>query len=115
MEEFLSRPDDEKWFTIWLIAIAIGLVMGYFLRQESIKRKPIHGGMVAQLFHYIAATMICSIIPWAIIGLLGGLHLAWLFPVGITFPLSTLALLMVYGIFESQADVVEVAPVRELD
>ena len=105
----------ERWIAVLAIGLAVGLVLGIFMRRESIKRQPIHGGMPAQLFHYLAASTISGMVPVIFIALFSELNFFRIAGSGIIFSASTLILLTVYGFFENQAGYVEVTPARELD
>ena len=105
----------ERWLAVLAIGLVVGLVLGIFMRRESIKRQPIHGGPPAQLFHYLAASTISGMIPVIFIALFSELNILRIAGSGIIFSASTLILLMFYGFFENQAGYVEVKPARELD
>jgi hypothetical protein len=115
LSDYYDLPVNERWVYVILIGLVIGLVLGIFLRRESIKRKPVYGGMSAQLFHYLACSTMAGLIPVIFIALFSKLHILRVIATGASFSLSTLLLLLVFAVFESQAKPVEVKPVRELD
>ena len=55
----------------WLIAITIGgafgLVFGIFVSRKSAAQKPIRGGTVAQVFHYLGASAFMSVAPTVLV------------------------------------------------
>ena len=48
----------ERWIAVLAIGLVVGLVLGIFMRRESIKRQPVHGGVLAEFFHYLAGSTI---------------------------------------------------------
>jgi hypothetical protein len=56
-----------NWTIAWGIGVALGLLIGLFAARDSIKEKPIRGGILAKLFHYLAASLIVSGAPTALL------------------------------------------------
>lgn len=53
----------EEWMQVLAAGLVVGLALGYFMQRESCKRKKIHGGAAAELFHYLASSTISGLIP----------------------------------------------------
>lgn len=105
----------DTYFTVMLIGSIVGLIFGVFLSQESVRRMPVRGGMMAHVFHYLAASTVATILPMVIIGLLSGLKILQLISMGILFSIGTAIFLFAYAFFEGQVQYEEVKPVRQLD
>jgi uncharacterized membrane protein len=97
------------WAVALLIGGAIGLVVGWFVAQESAKEKPIRGGPLASLFHYLAASAFVSIAPTVLVGAI--LYHAHFFPrllqgigLGITWLVTAAVFMLLYAVLESTSD-----------
>jgi hypothetical protein len=82
-----------KEIIVVIIQVAIGIILGYFVARKSNAEKPIKGGTLAQLFHYLGAATFVSVAPSV---LLNALVIKVPF---LTNVLSALAMLAVAGIF----------------
>lgn len=115
LDDFYNLPLSERWLYVLAIGLVVGLVLGVFMRRESLRRKPVHGGVFAHLFHYLAASTIAGFIPVIFIALISEMNFFRIVGSGLIFQTATLTLVMLHGFFESQAGYVEVKPARELD
>ena len=115
LDDFYALSLSERWLYVLLIGLGVGLVLGIFMRRESIHRKAIYGGTPAELFHYLACSTMAGLIPVIFIALFAELNFLRIVGSGIIFSLSTLGLLLIFAFFEPQAGEIEIKPVRELD
>ena len=76
-----------------IIQVAFGLIVGYFVARKSNAEKPIKGGTLAQVFHYLGAATFVAVAPSV---LLNGIVLKLHFVPNV---LSAMAMLAVAGIF----------------
>ena len=56
-----------NWVYPPLIGGVIGLILGYFVARKSAAEKPIRGGTVANIFHYLGAAAFVSVAPTVLI------------------------------------------------
>ena len=56
-----------NWVYTLLIGGVIGLILGYFVARKSAAEKPILGGIVADLFHYLGASAFVAVAPTVLI------------------------------------------------
>ncbi|MBZ0306199.1 MAG: hypothetical protein K8I82_09040 [Anaerolineae bacterium] len=92
----------EEWMQVLAAGLVVGLVLGYFMQRESRKRKKIHGGPVAEIFHYLASSTISGLVPVIFIALFTGLNFWRIVGSGLSFSITTFLLLLVYAFFENQ-------------
>jgi hypothetical protein len=96
----------------WLIALllggAFGLIVGVFAARKSAKEKPIRGGTLAKLFHYLGASAFVAVAPTVLVG--SYLYKLHFFPrllrgIGLGFGLLAVAAvcLILYAVFEAPA------------
>ncbi len=92
----------------WLITLAIGsafgLIVGYFAARKSAAKKPIQGGPLANVFHYLGSSAFVAAAPTVLIGVIFfRLH----FGTSISLALGLLALtvvsLIIYAAVEVRA------------
>jgi ABC-type sulfate transport system permease component len=89
------------------IAILIGLVsavvLGFFTARSSARREAIHGGPLAELFHFIGAAGVTGILPMVLASLIlrQGFELA--FPLALSFMGTSLIALVLFAIVEMPA------------
>lgn len=95
------------WSSAVLIGAAFGAVIGIYLRQQSLKEKPINGGMPAEVFHYLACAMLGSTTPFIIAAIVNGLPFLTMFGTAIGFLLVGAIMVIGYAAFESQAPEVQ--------
>lgn len=105
---------SERMLIVLGIGLLIGLVLGYWMQQESKKRLKVRGGQNAEIFHYLAGSVASGLIPMIFMGLFNGLHFLRLVASGLTFGALTSIFLLGYAYFESQAKM-ETTPQIELD
>ncbi len=56
-----------NWVYTLLIGAVIGLILGYFVARKSAAEKPIRGGTLASIFHYLGASAFVSVAPTVLI------------------------------------------------
>jgi uncharacterized membrane protein len=115
IDDFFALSQADRYPYVVLMGAIVGLIFGIWLSQESNRRMPVRGGVMAQFFHYLAASTVATILPMVIIGLLSGLQLLQLISMGLLFSLGTAIFLFAYAFFEGQVQYEEVKPARELD
>ena len=49
-----------------IIGLALGLVFSFYVRRKSILEENIHGGALAQVFHYLGCLGFCMTLPTVI-------------------------------------------------
>jgi len=84
--------------------VIFGLIAGIFVSQTSKKREAIHGGMMADIFNYISSSIFAASTPTVLVCVLvldTGIIVA--IAMGLTLFLSSLAVLMLYAVFERPA------------
>ncbi len=92
----------------WLMALIIGgvfgLIVGVFVARTSAARKPIKGGPLANLFHYLGSSAFVAAAPTVLIGAIV-YRLPFLSSIGLAFGLLAFVAicLIIYGAFEVQA------------
>ena len=92
----------------WLITLVIGgvfgLIVGYFAARTSAARKPIQGGPLANLFHYLGSSAFVAAAPTVLIGVIF-FRLKFLTSIALAFGLLGLVAvcLIIYGCFEVRA------------
>ncbi len=56
------------WAYAVLIGAIFGLIGGYFVARKSVAEKPLRGGTLATVFHYLGASAFCAAAPTVLIG-----------------------------------------------
>lgn len=92
----------DEWMQVLAAGLVVGLALGFFMQRESRKRKKIYGGFLAEVFHYLASSTMAGLVPVIFIALFSGLNFGRVVGSGLTFSISTMLLLLVYGFFENQ-------------
>jgi hypothetical protein len=98
-----------NWMIFWGVGLALGLVIGFFAARDSAKEKPIRGGLPAKVCHYLAASLIVSGAPTALLVSIfygqGGFLTRLLTVLGIILINLAVAavLLLGYAVFEIRA------------
>ncbi len=97
------------WAAALLVGGAIGLIVGWFIAQTSAKEKPIKGGPLASLFHYLAASAFVAVAPTVLVGAI--LYRAHFFPrliqgigLGLTLLVTAAVFMLLYAVFEAPAE-----------
>ncbi len=92
------------WLTTLAIGSVFGLIVGYFAARTSAARKPIKGGPLANLFHYLGSSAFVAAAPTVLIGVIF-FRLPFWTSMGLAFGLLALVAvcLIVYGAFEVNA------------
>jgi uncharacterized membrane protein len=96
--------DLPNWLITLLIGGALGLIVGVFAARRSAAQKPIKGGPVASVFHYLGASAFIAVAPTVLCGVFV-YRLPFLGSVGLGVGLLALVAvcLVVYGVFEVRA------------
>lgn len=94
---------DDRLLTAILFGLACGMVLGALTARSSNRREKVHGGLLAQLFHYLGAALIVSALPGVLATIVLGQGILRAVAVGAGFVLSSLAMLFVYAVFERGA------------
>ena len=88
----------------WLIAVLIGavcgLVIGIKIAHDSNRKQPVRGGILAQVFHYLACAGLTSMLPFVIAGIIVGLGFLALFGTAVGFLALTGVFLLIHAGFE---------------
>jgi hypothetical protein len=91
---------DETTQQVILICLVFAVVFGPLAARSSNRRATIYGGLIAQIFHFIGAAALVSVLPAVIAGLvLGGGFRAGV-PVAVGLLVISLSSLVVFAIFE---------------
>ncbi len=85
------------------IGLAFALTLGALTARSSNRREPIHGGPLAQLFHYIGAAGVTGTLPVVLASLIlgGGFELA--FPLAVSFMITCFVSLVIFAAIEQPA------------
>jgi hypothetical protein len=89
------------WLLAVLIGAACGLVIGVKIARDSHQKQPVQGGLLAQVFHYLACAGLTGMLPYIIAGIIVGLPFLKLFGTALGFLAVTAAFLLVYATFEN--------------
>lgn len=94
---------DEALRNTLIVWALFAVVFGPLLTRASIRLKPIHGGMLAHIFHFIGATAMVAVVPAVIAALVfgGGFKLA--FPFALALMLGGLLAMVFFAIIEHPA------------
>lgn len=90
----------ENWLIAVLIGAALGLLLGIKIARDSNKKQPVRGGLLAQVFHYIACSGLSGMLPFVIAGIIIGLPFLALFGTAVGFLVLTGVSLLVYATFD---------------
>lgn len=100
LDDFYDMPINERWLILWFVGLGVGLIFGIWMHRISLRREPVQGGFPALLFHYLAGSAITALIPFIIIGLIGGLNFVRLVLAGLGFSALSWVFLILYATFE---------------
>jgi len=92
-----------EWLIAIIIGAAIGFVIGIKIARDSNAKKPVMGGPVAQLFHYLACAGLTGMLPFIIVGLIVGLPFLKLFGTALGFLAATAIFLVIHATVERGA------------
>ncbi len=86
-----------------IITASIGIVFSFPVVRSSLRRDPVHGGILARGFHHLAVTAYLGLLPAALVGsvLVGPLRLG--IPLALGLLAFTLLCLFIYAWFERPA------------
>ncbi len=56
-----------NWAIAWAVGLLIGLIIGRFAARDSNREKPVIGGPVARVAHYLACSLIMAGAPTALL------------------------------------------------
>lgn len=63
---------DERLLIMLGVSVAFGLIIGPFVARLSNQKEKIHGGLLAQIFHFIAVVLFVGLVPGVITGIIVG-------------------------------------------
>lgn len=86
-----------------MIGIAIGAVLGIFIARQSTRKNSIHGGILAQMFHFLGVVAISSTFPTVISGLIIGTGFLPAVVMALSLFVGGFVLLLGYAVFEKPA------------
>ena len=88
-----------------LAGAVIGLILGIFVARKSAAEKPIRGGSLANVFHYVGASASVAVLPTILIGtFIYRLGLARNVLLAIGMVAVSAVCLLLYAVFEAQVD-----------
>ncbi|QPC80987.1 hypothetical protein G4Y79_14875 [Phototrophicus methaneseepsis] len=84
--------------------VIFGLIFGYFTSRSSQKREAIYSGPIAQVFHYLASSLLCTLTPTILVSVIV-LHVGFIRAVLIALAMFILALILLlpYALLEKPA------------
>jgi hypothetical protein len=88
--------------TAFLIAAGCGLLIGLYIRRESLREEKISGGLPAQMAHYLACTMLSSTTPAIVTSIIIGLPFVQMFGTALSFVLLGALFILAYAYVETQ-------------
>jgi len=91
------------WLIAVLIGLAIGLLLGIKIARDSHRKQPVLGGILAQVFHYLACASMTTMLPFIITGIVVGLSFFKLFGTAVLFLAFTAIFLLVDVLLERMA------------
>jgi len=91
------------WLLAVLIGVVIGLLLGVKTSRDAGKKLPVKGGIVAQVFHYLACSGFTSVAPFALTGVILGLPFLTLLGTGVGLLALTFGFLLVDAAIERAA------------
>jgi hypothetical protein len=93
-----------KEIVVLSIQVAFALIFGYFVASKSNVERPIKGGTVAQVFHYLGAATFVAVAPTVLLNTLV-LHIPLLSNVLSALGMLVVAMLclIVHAVFEAPA------------
>lgn len=92
-----------EFLTPMLIGLVLGLIGGVFVARTSARKQAVHGGAPAQLFHYLGASAFLAALPAGLLELITGRGFGGAIVASLTLAVISLALLLIYAIFERPA------------
>ncbi len=85
------------WLIAVLIGVVLGLALGVKIARDSNAEQPVRGGMLAQVFHYLACAGLSGMLPFIIAGIIVGLPFVKLFGTALGFLALTAVFLLVHA------------------
>ena len=86
-----------------VIGAGVAIFFGAFIARKSAAEDKIHGGTVAQVFHYIASACVAGVLPVVIASLVLGNGFRFSFPAAIGFLSVGWLALLIYAAVEKSA------------
>lgn len=93
----------ENWLVAVLIGLGVGLLLGIKIAQDSNKKQPVRGGIVAQVLHYLACSGMTSVLPFVLAGLILGVRFLALVGTGVGLLALTMTFLLIEAMIERGA------------
>lgn len=92
---------DERTLFAIVFLVAFGLIFGAITARFSLQREAVHGGAIAHLFHYLAASIWAALVPTVLVSVIVlRLHLLQALGIVVILVLITLLLLFPYAAAE---------------
>jgi hypothetical protein len=88
------------WLIAVIIGVALGLLLGIKIARDSNHKQPILGGVLAQVFHYLACSGLTAMLPFILAGIIVGLPFLALFGTALGFLALTATCMLLYAAFE---------------
>jgi cyanate permease len=85
------------------IGLTFALIFGIFVARGSNQREPIHGGPLAQVFHYIGSSGVAGTLPVVLASLILGGGFGMAFPLALSFMATSLIALVIFAAIEQPA------------
>ena len=94
---------DDITLKTFAVCLAFAVILGPFAARSSLRREPIYGGILAQIFHLTGAAAMMGVIPGVITALIlgGGFRVA--FPIAAFFLATSFVMLLIFALFERPA------------
>lgn len=86
-----------------LIGLTLGLIAGVFAVRTSTRRDAVYGGLPAQVFHYLGASLFIAAVPSGLLELITGRGVGNAILASFTFVILSLISLFIYALVERPA------------
>lgn len=63
---------DERLLIVFGVSLLFGLIIGPFVARLSAQKETIHGGVMAQVFNFMASVLFVGLVPGVITGIIVG-------------------------------------------
>lgn len=94
---------DDITLKTFAVCITFAVILGPFAARSSLRREPIYGGILAQIFHLAGTGAMMGVIPGVITALILGGGFGVAFPVAVFFLATSFGLLLIFALFEHPA------------
>lgn len=94
---------DDALIQTLIFSGVFALIFGPLTARSAHRREPVRGGVIAQLFHLLGAIAFIAVLPGVLVSLIAGGGFRQAFPLGVALLLLSLALFVVFAVFERGA------------